>query len=202
MVCYGPAIKLEPGWRMMWKLQAAVAAAILGAAPVGAQTGFQGAEFVTAVRSGDNGKALQLLADNPRIINARSSNGETALFVAVSKRDSDWAAYLINKDADPNLASQSGDTPLIAAARIGFTDAITWLISAGAKIDAANRMGETPLIVAIHNRRTPIIRLLLEKGADPDRTDTAAGLSARDYAKRDTRSRDILKLIEAKKPKL
>ena len=187
---------------MKWKLHVAIAAAIVGAAQAGAQTGFQGMEFVTAVRSGDNGKALQLLEDNPRIINARDSKGETALFVAVSERDSDWTGFLINKDADPNLATQSGDTPLIAAARIGYTDAATWLISSGAKVDAANKMGETALIVAVHNRRMPIIRLLLDKGADPDKTDTAAGLSARDYAKRDTRSRDILKLIEAKKPKL
>jgi hypothetical protein len=43
--------------------------------------------------------------------------------------------------------------------------------------------------------------LLLAKGADPDRKDAAAGYSARDYAKRDTRSRDILGAIEsARKP--
>ena len=45
------------------------------------------------------------------------------------------------------------------------------------------------------------IRLLLNAGADPDRTDAAAGYSARDYATRDTRARDILKLINDKKPK-
>jgi hypothetical protein len=46
-----------------------------------------------------------------------------------------------------------------------------------------------------------MVRLLLNAGADPDRTDSAAGYSARDYATRDTRSRDILKLITDKKPK-
>jgi ankyrin repeat protein len=62
-------------------------------------------------------------------------------------------------------------------------------------------MGETPLIIAVQQRETPIVRLLLDAGADPDRTDAAAGYSARDYATRDTRARDILKLIEDKKPK-
>jgi hypothetical protein len=42
---------------------------------------------------------------------------------------------------------------------------------------------------------------LLAAGANPDKTDNAAGYSARDYAARDNRSRDIFKLIEAKKPK-
>jgi uncharacterized protein len=46
-----------------------------------------------------------------------------------------------------------------------------------------------------------LVRLLLAAGANPDKTDNAAGLSARDYAARDTRSRDILQAIEAKKPK-
>ena len=41
----------------------------------------------------------------------------------------------------------------------------------------------------------------LHAGANPDLTDSAAGFSARDYARRDTRSRQILQLIESKKPK-
>ena len=71
----------------------------------------------------------------------------------------------------------------------------------GAKIDQANKMGETPLIVAVQQRQTPVVRLLLAAGANPDKTDSAAGYSARDYAQRDSRARDILKLIQDKKPK-
>ena len=39
------------------------------------------------------------------------------------------------------------------------------------------------------------------EGADPDKADHAAGYSARDYAQRDPRARDILRMIESKKPK-
>lgn len=187
----------------------AVAAAFVGsaaligaAAPATAQSsGFSGMEFVAAVRDGDSAKALGLLNATPTVINARDGKGETALFAAVSSRDSEWAGHLLNKGADPDLPTRSGETPLMAAARIGFEDAAEWLLSAGARVDATNRMGETALIVAVHNRRSSIIRLLLDAGADPDRSDSAAGLSARDYAMRDTRSRDILRLIEAKKPR-
>ena len=62
-------------------------------------------------------------------------------------------------------------------------------------------MGETPLIIAVQQREVPIVRQLLDAGANPDRTDTAAGYSARDYATRDPRAHDILQLIEDKKPK-
>ena len=187
---------------MNWVRRAAIAAAIVGvAAPAAAQnSGFAGVEFVGAVRTGDNGKALELLKSNPRVIDARDARGETALLAAVAGRDTSWIGYLLNQGADPNLANKAGDTPLIAAARIGFVDAAEWLLTKGAKVDAANRMGETPLIVAVQGRQVPIIRLLLSEGADPDRSDSAAGLSARDYAKRDTRAREILKIIEARKP--
>ncbi|MEO7240159.1 MAG: ankyrin repeat domain-containing protein, partial [Sphingomicrobium sp.] len=52
---------------------------------------------------------------------------------------------------------------------------------------------------AVQQRQREIVELLLAVGANPDKADSAAGLSARDYATRDSRSRDMLKLIEAQK---
>jgi ankyrin repeat protein len=89
----------------------------------------------------------------------------------------------------------------MAAARVGFDDAVQLLLEKGAKVDGENKMGETALIVAVQQRQPEIVKLLLSAGANPDKPDSAAGLSARDYAARDTRSRQILQLIEAKKPK-
>ena len=75
------------------------------------------------------------------------------------------------------------------------------MLQLGAKVDAANRMGETPLIVAVQQRQLDAVKLLLAKGANPDKTDTAAGYSARDYAKRDTRNREILRRSKRRKAK-
>ena len=188
---------------MKWVKRATpILAALLLAAPAGAQSGFDGEKFVQAVRDRDGAEAMELLrARGATVMSARDEKGETALIVAIARRDDEWTGFLLNQGADPNLQARNGDTPLIAAARVGFRDAVDWLIDFGAKVDLDNRMGETPLIVAVQQRQAPIVRLLLAAGADPDRTDSAAGLSARDYAKRDTRSRDILKLIEAGKPK-
>src|SRR5215208_60690 len=158
-------------------------------------------QFVQAVEKRDGDKATSLIGSKPRIVDSRNSKGDTGLIIAISRSDPDWTGFLLNKGADPNLGGKGGDTPLIAAARVGFEEAADWLLSMGAKVDGANRMGETPLIVAVQQRQIPIVKLLLSSGANPDKTDTAAGLSAREYAARDTRSRQILQLIEAKKPK-
>jgi ankyrin repeat protein len=71
----------------------------------------------------------------------------------------------------------------------------------GAKVDETNKSGETPLIIAVQQRDAGMVKTLLAAGADPDRTDAVAGYSARDYANRDSRARDIQKLIDDKKPK-
>jgi uncharacterized protein len=206
LVCYHLPIKRElvgDQALMNWvKLAAPALAALMLTEPAEAQSsGFDGHKFVQAVRDRNGAEALELLRARPTIINARDEKGETALIVAISRRDEDWAMYLLSEEADPNLAARNGDTPLIAAARAGYLSAADTLVRLGAKVDSANRMGETALIVAVQQRQIPMVRLLLGAGADPDRTDSAAGLSARDYAKRDTRSREILKLIEAGKPK-
>jgi hypothetical protein len=182
---------------------ALIVASALVAAPAAAQSlTTAGTDFVEAVKKSDGDKATEVLTTHPTgIVDAKDGEGNTGLIIAISRSDEPWTGFLLNKGADPNLAGKNGDTPLIAAARVGFQNAIEWLLGLGAKVNTPNRMGETPLIVAVQERETPVVRQLLNAGADPDRTDHAAGYSARDYATRDPRARDILKLIEDKKPK-
>jgi len=187
------------------KLSFATAAAVLAviAAPVAAQQlTTKSYDFIHAVEERNGDKATQLLADNPPgIVNSRNGQGDTGLIIAISRRDDNWTGFLLKKGADVNLGGHGGDTPLIAAARVGYEDAVGWLLDLGAKVDGSNKGGETPLIVAVQQRQPQIVRLLLERGANPDKQDSLAGYSARDYAMRDNRGRQILQLIEAKKPK-
>jgi ankyrin repeat protein len=185
------------------KLFGIAVAAVIAAASTGAVAQVSTPNsyaFIDAVKSSDGDKATQLVTLHPTVINSRDDAGNTALLIAIKRDDTNWTGFLLGKGADPDLPGVGGDTPLIAAARIGFEDAAEWLIGLGAKVDAPNKMGETPLIIAVQQRNTRLVKLLLEHGANPDRSDAAAGYSARDYAKRDSRAREILSLIEAAKP--
>ena len=179
--------------RFGWTI-AAAAAVFASAAP--AQFVSDAEPFVSAVRNGDGAKAMELLGRQPQVVNRHNDRGETALVVAISDRNDLWTNYLISKGADVNLATREGETPLIAASRIGLTEIAQLLLTRGAKVDGANRRGETPLIVAVNHRQLPMVKLLVASGADPDRRDSYAGYSAREYAARDTRSREILSVIE------
>jgi ankyrin repeat protein len=187
----------------MKSLRFALAASLLAVGvPVAAQFTSAGTDFVEAVRKSDGDKVTQLLRAHPTgLLDARDGDGNTALIISILRRDEQWTGFLLNQGADPNLAGRGGDTPLIAASRAGFDTGVEWLLSMGARIDGTNRMGETALIAAVQGRQLPIVRLLMTAGANPDRTDSAQGYSARDYAERDPRAREILKAIEAQKPK-
>ena len=187
----------------MKKLTFAVASLLLGGLSTSGTAQFTSAksDFVKAIHARDGNRLMQLLDSNPPgLVDARDGDGNTPLIITIARQD-EWAAFLLNRNADPNLPGKGGDTPLIAAARVGYLDAVEWLLTAGAKVDTPNRMGETPLIVAVQQRQALAVKRLLAAGANPDKADSAAGLSARDYAERDSRSRQILQLIEAKKAK-
>jgi uncharacterized protein len=159
-------------------------------------------DFLDAVRKADIGTAQDLLRGKPTgLINARADDGNTALVMVIQRRDDGWTAFLLDKGADPDLAGKGGEIPLTAAARVGSGSTVEWLLSLGAKVDGTNRQGETALIIAVQLREAAIVRQLLAAGASPDKTDYVQGYSARDYAARDMRGRDILKLITEKKPK-
>lgn len=181
------------------RLVLAVAVAIV-AVPAAAQSGgYDGEMFVKAIREDNGSEAMKLLRQKPTLVNARDLGGKSALATAIETRNSDWTLYLLQQGADPNLVSD-GETPLITAARTGFADAAEWLLMVKARVDEPNRMGETPLIIAVQRRHVPLVRVLLNAGANPDKADSAAGYSARDYARRDNRTPELLRLIEAKKP--
>lgn len=177
------------------------AASLLSATPAEAQINM-GSEFVEAVRKNDGNKVVELLQARPvGLIDSRNYDGDTALIIALARRDDEWTGFLLNSGADPELSGKDGATPLMTAARAGYLDGVGWLLGLHAKVDAANKAGETALIFAVQQHQPRIVTALLKAGADPDKTDHVAGFSARDYAARDPRLREIARIIEDMKPK-
>lgn len=131
------------------------------------------------------------------IINTkRDGTGETALHIVTARRDDVWLTYLLAKGANPNVADRRGTTPLMLATQLGFAEGAEKLIKYKASIDATNRSGETALIRAVQLRNADMVRILMRAGANPDKRDTVAGLSAREYAAQDGRNSAILGIIE------
>lgn len=180
---------------------AAMLGILLAANPAVAQSNSQGEALLTAVKDHDGAKLMELVnANGAGFLNARGFDGSTALTLAVQARNSEYTDYLLTRGADPNFPGTGGEPPMVIAARQGWAEGIDHLLIVGARSDATNRQGETALIVAVQLRNTPLVRRLLAAGANPDKSDSSAGMSARDYAKRDNRARDILTMIEHAKP--
>lgn len=174
-------------------------AAFLAVAAVPALAQFsESFNFLKAVRDRDGGKVAEIVS-NPAstAIHARDgSTGEGALHILVRGRDLGFMNYLLARGARPDLQDNQGNSALNVAAQIGWTPGAEALIARGATVDHANRRGETPLIQAVQRRDAALVRLLVSQGADSNRTDSVAGLSAMDYARRDTRAGPILRLLQ------
>ena len=167
--------------------------------PIAASAQFSDSyNFLKAVRDRDGAKVTEILGKpGSTIVNTRDrSNGQTALHIVVERRDSTWLRFLLAKGADPNLTDGRGATPLMLATQLRFIEGAQVLLENGAQVDEANDSGETPLIRAVQLRDLPLIRLLISKGANPEKADTLAGMSARDYAERDGRSQAILDILD------
>ena len=173
-------------------------ALLAGAAPVAAQQQSKSYEFLQAVREAKNDDVIRIVeTPGSRIIDTRDlSTGEGALHIVVKRGDLPYANYLLQHGADPNLRDGQGNTPLMVAVTYGQVGLIPLLITARANPNLGNTAGETPLIRAVQRRDVATARVLLNGGANPDQADRVAGLSARDYARRDTRTPGMAKLLD------
>jgi uncharacterized protein len=175
-------------------------------APVAAPAQFSDSyNFLKAVRERDGQKVTDFInkpGSGAVIINTRdSATGEGALHIVTKRRDVAWLSFLLSKGANPNQRDGGGNTALMLASQLGFAEGLALLIDRKAQVDLANSSGETPLIRAVQNRDIATVRTLLAAGANPNKADTASGLTARQYAERDMRSLAIVKAIDEAKPK-
>jgi len=154
--------------------------------------------FLKAVRDRDGIKAQEFISKPGTVIIDTKDNttGETALHIVTRARDINWMAFLLARNAKTDLRDGRGNTALLITAELGFVAGAELLIKKRASVHIANSAGETPLIRAVQRRDTAMVRLLMGNGANPDKPDTSAGLSARDYATRDRRAAAVLRIIE------
>ncbi|MEN2748578.1 ankyrin repeat domain-containing protein [Sphingomonas sp. T9W2] len=177
-----------------------LAAALMLPAAAQAQQMSPGYVFLKAIRDEDGNKVNDILGQpGQTIINTKDrSTGEGALHIVAKNGNLTYLRFLLAKGANPNIQDNRGNTPALLAVEAGSVEAINALAARKANLNLGNSSGETPLIRAVQLRNVDIVRTLIAAGANPDQPDVIAGMSARDYAKRDTRTPVLLKTINDK----
>lgn len=172
-------------------------AALLLAAPVAAQFQSDSYKFLQAIRDAKNNEVIEALnRPGQTVVNSKDrTTGEAALHITVKRGDTPYTTFLLQKGADPNIRDGRNNTPMMVAVDAGQDDLVPVLIQFKANPNLGNASGETPLIRAVQRRNVALVRTLLAAKANPDQRDIIAGLSARDYAQRDTRAPAVAKLL-------
>lgn len=106
------------------------------------------------------------LLDDGADINARTTDGATALMGAIYYRFPRTAELLIARGADVNARSNRGVTALHQAAWEGYEEIAVMLLRKGADPNARTNEGETPLMWAAMKGHDEVARLLIANGAD------------------------------------
>lgn len=173
-------------------LAAIVAAALLTAAPAGAQYS-KSWDFLEAVEDGDRKEMRNLLnqGGNP---NGRNGDGIPAMVLAGDKGDVSLMAYLLELGVNiDGVTTNRRESALMRRAEVGNTTVVRFLIENGANPDLRDKGGETALMKAVRSRKRGVIKLLIEAGADVNLSDFT-GKTALSYAE-EARSRGIIRLL-------
>ncbi len=115
------------------------------------------------VRQGSISGVQDLCTREPRLLNARGYLGRTPLYWAALTGQQGVMHWLLDQQAQVNLADQQGWTPLHVAANHGQVGAIEQLLQAGANPWARDAQGWTPLHAAAAGGHVDAVRCLTEE---------------------------------------
>ena len=167
---------------------AAVAALIAGTVAAQGEP-----QLVAAVKGRDLAKVRALLKQKVDV-NARSSDGASALLWAVHADHADTADLLLGAGADPNLANDYRVTPLSAACTNSSALMVERLLKAGANPNLPAGTGETPLMSCAGTGSAEAVAKLIASGADVNAAEPALKQTALMWAVSE-RHADVVRLL-------
>jgi ankyrin repeat protein len=156
-------------------------------------------ELFAAIKAGELELVKALISEDPRLVDARSAAGESAILTAVYHRRKDIANLLVARGATLTLFeacaagefdrverlltsgqgvndfSHDGWTPLHLAAFFGYPKVAELLLAHGADVTAQSRNanGNTPLHAALAGNQKMVIGLLIGGAANVNAPDAA-----------------------------
>jgi len=120
--------------------------------------------LVEAAKNQD-AKTVRALLTQKTDVNARSSDGSTALLWLAHWNDLETANLLLGAGADANAANDFGMTPLVEACTNADGAFVRALLKSGANPNTAIATGETPLMTCSRSGTVDGVRILIEYGA-------------------------------------
>ncbi|HEY4361323.1 MAG TPA: ankyrin repeat domain-containing protein [Bryobacteraceae bacterium] len=136
-----------------------------------------GSGLLDAAKNQD-ARAVRALIDQKVDVNARSSDGSTALLWLAHANDVNSAELLLKAGADANAANDFRTTPLSEACLNASTEFVRLLLKSGAKPNTPIATGETPLMTCAKTGNSDAVRLLVEYGAAVNTTEPAQNQTA------------------------
>ncbi len=121
--------------------------------------------FVRAVGTGHR-PLVELFLTAGMDVNAKASDGRTALLAAALAKHWDLADHFIQLGASVDVADANGLTPLMAAAMANREKTVRAYLAKGAPINATDRHGHSALHYAVATRSAAPVEALLAAGAD------------------------------------
>lgn len=141
--------------------------------------------MMNAIKGGNLDKLKDAVKDGANI-NEPQGYGASPVYCAVSNRQAECLAFLLEKGA--SITSQTGGgyfVSFIRAAELSDVKAMETLLQRGANINGRDYAGRTALHTAARNGDGKVVRWLLDKKADATATDdqmnTPADLAERSY---------------------
>ncbi len=121
----------------------------------------------TAAANNDTAAISNLLSEKVNI-DARDSEGRTALLVATHRNNVEAAKTLIEAGADVNAKDSIHDSAYLYAGARGHLDILKMTLAHGADLKSTNRFGGTALIPASERGHVETVRTLIRAGVDVD----------------------------------
>jgi ankyrin repeat protein len=141
--------------------------AILPFSPTASGRDMNDIRLHTAAANNDTAAISNLLSEKVNI-DARDSEGRTALLVATHRNNVEAARALIYAGADVNAKDNIHDSAYLYAGARGHLDILKMILAHGADLKSTNRFGGTALIPASERGHVETVQTLIKAGVDVD----------------------------------
>ncbi|XP_074029329.1 uncharacterized protein isoform X1 [Leptinotarsa decemlineata] len=120
--------------------------------------------LLLAVEAGNQSMCRELLsAQTAEQLKAQSANGDTALHLAVRRKDIDMVRILVDYGTSVDIRNGEGQTPLHVAAAEGDEVLVKYFYGVRASASITDNQDRTPMHLAAENGHANIIELLADK---------------------------------------